>query len=40
MHIFNSYWEVPKRLDNNIDFRRSDANGTRVVVWEGIRGGY
>ena len=40
MHIFNSYWEVPKRFDNSIDYRRSDADGTRVVVWESIRATY
>ncbi len=40
MHIFNSYDEVPKELEYGIDFRMCDDNGTRVVVWEGIRGTY
>ena len=40
MHIFNSYDEVPKRLRDNIDWRKCDADGTRVIVWESIRATY
>tara|TARA_B100001939_G_scaffold337064_1_gene340879 strand:- start:1199 stop:1621 length:423 start_codon:yes stop_codon:yes gene_type:complete len=40
MNIFNSFSEVPDRLDRKIDFRRTDADGTRVVAWEYVRGGF
>ena len=40
MKIYNSFDDVPLELDRSIDYRRTDDNGTRVVVWEFIRGGY
>tara|TARA_R110002012_G_scaffold318657_2_gene537468 strand:+ start:72 stop:497 length:426 start_codon:yes stop_codon:yes gene_type:complete len=40
MNIFNSFDEVPNRLRYNVDYRKCDADGTRVVAWEYIRGGY
>ena len=40
MKIYNSFDDVPLELDRKIDYRRTDDNGTRVVVWEFIRGGY
>ena len=40
MKIYNSFYEVPDRLNRRIDYRRTDANGTRVVVWEYVKGTY
>jgi hypothetical protein len=40
MKIYNSFDDVPLELDRSIDYRRTDDNGTRVVVWEYIRGIY
>tara|TARA_R100001530_G_scaffold122046_1_gene89566 strand:- start:158 stop:592 length:435 start_codon:yes stop_codon:yes gene_type:complete len=39
-NIFNSFDEVPEKFENRIDFRTTDPEGTKVVVWEFIRGGY